>query len=140
MANEQNLVSLGDRTTSEQREIATQGGKASGEARRAKRLLKDALEIALKLAMKNKDGSQAEHPVTGEPLVAFDAGMVKLVERYAKGDPKAIETVAKLLWQWVDKTENKHEISTPVIVVADQTEKDAIERIKARNEGERSGT
>lgn len=136
--NDENLKPV--RSESEAREKGRKGGKASGEARRAKRLLKDALEIALKLAMKNKDGTPAEHPVTGEPLVAFDAGMVKLVERYAKGDPKAIETVAKLLGQWVDKTENKHEISTPVIVVADQTEKDAIERIKARNEGERSGT
>ena len=137
--NDQNLIPNSERTPSELREMTSKGGRASGEARRAKRLLKDALEIALKLAMKNKDGTPAVHPVTGEPLVAFDAGMVKLVERYAKGDPKAIETVAKLLGQWVDKTENKHEISQPVIVVADQTEKDAIERIKARNEGERSG-
>lgn len=118
MAKEDNLMSpeeLNSRRSPEQHaEDSRKGGKASGEARRAKRLLKDALEIALKLAMKNKDGTPAEHPVTGEPLVAFDAGMVKLVERYAKGDPKAIETVAKLLGQW--KEEHKVEYEGDVTI------------------------
>ena len=36
MANEQNLVSIGDRTTSERRELGIIGGKASGKARREK--------------------------------------------------------------------------------------------------------
>ena len=39
MANDENLVSLADRTTSERREIAIKGGKASGEARRKPLLL-----------------------------------------------------------------------------------------------------
>lgn len=39
MANEQNLISLADRTTSEKREIAIKGGVASGEARRAKKTM-----------------------------------------------------------------------------------------------------
>ena len=43
MANEQNLKGYGfhERTASEQREIAQKGGKASGEARREKKLIKD---------------------------------------------------------------------------------------------------
>ena len=43
MANEQNLKGYGfhERTASEQREIAKQGGKASGEARREKKLIRD---------------------------------------------------------------------------------------------------
>ena len=41
MANEQNLISLADRTTSEQREIACKGGKASGKARRENKLIRD---------------------------------------------------------------------------------------------------
>ena len=44
--NENNLVSLADRTTEEQREIARKGGIASGEARRRKKTLKEEL-IAL---------------------------------------------------------------------------------------------
>jgi hypothetical protein len=96
------------RAGDEQVEIARAGGKASGEARRRKRLLKESLEIALQMVMK-KNGKQAVHPVTGEPIDAFDAGMVKLAERFANGEPKAIETVAKLLGQWVDKQEHTHE-------------------------------
>lgn len=47
MANEQNLVSLADRTTEEQREIARKGGIASGEARAARKTLKEELLLLL---------------------------------------------------------------------------------------------
>lgn len=43
MANEQNLVSLADRTTEEKREIGIKGGKASGLARREKATMKKVL-------------------------------------------------------------------------------------------------
>lgn len=42
--NDDNLISLRDRTTSEQREIASKGGKASGKARRERRLIREALQ------------------------------------------------------------------------------------------------
>ena len=45
--NESNLVSLADRTTEEQREIARKGGIASGEARRRKKTLKEELIMLL---------------------------------------------------------------------------------------------
>lgn len=41
MANAENLISLNERTTSERREIARKGGKASGEARREKKLIRE---------------------------------------------------------------------------------------------------
>ena len=44
MANPENLVSLGERTTKEQREIATMGGIASGEARRNKKTYTNAVK------------------------------------------------------------------------------------------------
>ena len=47
MANEQNLVSLADRTTKEKREIAIKGGKASGEVRRQKKTMRETLEQML---------------------------------------------------------------------------------------------
>ena len=40
MAGKENLVSLGDRTTEEQHEIATKGGIASGVARNKKKMLR----------------------------------------------------------------------------------------------------
>ena len=47
MANTENLVSLADRTTEEQRAIASAGGKASGEARRKRKTLKEELLLML---------------------------------------------------------------------------------------------
>lgn len=47
MAKEDNLVSLADRTTEEQREIARMGGIASGKARQEKATMKKTLEMLL---------------------------------------------------------------------------------------------
>jgi hypothetical protein len=47
LANTENLVSLADRTTEEQRAIASAGGKASGEARRKRKTLKEELLLML---------------------------------------------------------------------------------------------
>jgi len=53
LPNEKNLKSLKQRTTSEQREIAIKGGKASGEARRKRKTLKEEL-----LALLEEPGMQ----------------------------------------------------------------------------------
>ena len=45
--NEENLVSLADRTTNEVREIARKGGIASGKARRERKTLKEELLLLL---------------------------------------------------------------------------------------------
>lgn len=57
MANEQNLSGHGfdERTASEQREIASKGGKASGEARRRKRSLREAMQTMLALDLSEKE-------------------------------------------------------------------------------------
>ena len=45
--NQENLISFKERTEEEQREIAKQGGIASGKARREKKLFKEAIEKKL---------------------------------------------------------------------------------------------
>ena len=45
--NKENLISLADRTTEEQREIAKKGGKASVKARQERKALKDELLLLL---------------------------------------------------------------------------------------------
>lgn len=66
MANNENLVSLADRTTEEKRAIGVKGGKASGKARREKATLKKATEWLMTVDLseiKTKDfekGSLAE--------------------------------------------------------------------------------
>lgn len=47
MANEKNLKPLNERTKNEQREIAKKGGKASGEARRERKELRELMLAAL---------------------------------------------------------------------------------------------
>lgn len=51
--NEDNLVSLADRTTDEKREIAIKGGIASGVARRKKKTMRENAELLLSLGVKN---------------------------------------------------------------------------------------
>ena len=75
MANNENLVSLADRTTSEKRAIASAGGKASGEARRKRKTLKE--ELLLMLA----DGD-TQQSVT-----------LALIEKAMSGDTKAFEVI-----------------------------------------------
>lgn len=52
MANEQNLIPFGERTESEQRAIQSAGGKASGEARRERKKMREQAEMLLSLPLK----------------------------------------------------------------------------------------
>lgn len=82
---EDNLISFDKRTEKEQREIAKQGGIASGEARRAKRDLRKALEVLLeKTVTKDKEGNE----ISGAEAIAL-----KQFEKALKGDTKAFEVV-----------------------------------------------
>ena len=47
MANAENLVPFDERTESEQREIRSKGGKASGETRRRKKAMRQAASMLL---------------------------------------------------------------------------------------------
>lgn len=58
MANEHNLISLGDRTTSEQREIAQMGGIASGVARRERKRAYEVARAILDSTITLEDGTQ----------------------------------------------------------------------------------
>lgn len=62
MANEGNLRSLGDLTTSEQREIAKKGARASAKVRRKKKKMREDLQELLALPdedLAEKTGQQA---------------------------------------------------------------------------------
>ena len=75
VAGKENLVSLADRTTEEQRAIASAGGKASGEARRKRKTLKEELLLML------SDG-ETQQSVT-----------LALIEKAMSGDTKAFEVI-----------------------------------------------
>ena len=92
MANDENLVSLADRTTSERREIAIKGGKASGAARRNKKMLRDCIDYLLEREDKtvlNEDGI----PMSGAEQLAYNLFVKALGETDTAKAAKAFEVL-----------------------------------------------
>lgn len=94
MAGEDNLIPLSERTKEEQREIATMGGKASGEARRRKRAMKQTLELLLSMKLKTGKECDLEKVPSFEKLkdkniTVEEAIVVKQVQKALKGDLNA---------------------------------------------------
>ena len=115
MANEKNLIPFNERTKSQQREIASKGGKASVEAKRRRKTLKEELllmledeevqkSVAVALIQEAQSGNvkafgmlrdtigerpveRSEHTIVGvEALQAMsDAELVQLAESGATG-------------------------------------------------------
>ena len=71
-------------TAEQQREIASQGGKASVEAKRKKKMLKDCLDVLLEKEYKTKDGKTA----SGAETLAMT-----IFQKAQRGDLKAFELV-----------------------------------------------
>lgn len=97
MPNERNLIPV--RSTEEARERGRNGGRASGEARRRKKSLREAAELYLSLPVSdkrawNKLAKDGVEPEDVDNQMAIIAG---LTIKAVKGDAKA----AKLLFELV---------------------------------------
>lgn len=89
------LIPLNERTKEEQKAIATMGGKASGKARREKKLMKDQLSTLLSLPLKNqkvKDGLK-KLGLKADDIDNQMALVFALYQRGLKGDTKAFELI-----------------------------------------------
>lgn len=96
MANEQNLKPLSQRTKSEQRKIQSQGGKASGEARRARKTLREELLTLLSQDINTNDGKV-------NTQVAMSTSIIK---EALLGNTKAFEIIRDTIGEKpVDKVE-----------------------------------
>lgn len=93
---EKNLIPFQDMDPETRRKICSNGGKASGKARRDKRKLKDLLELAMSAKVTNSKGDSETKKAVA---------MIKLADKCISGDLKAIELAAKLLGESVDKVE-----------------------------------
>lgn len=106
MANEQNLKPF---TSDQNREEAVKngkkGGKASGEARRAKRDLRLALEMLLEKNFKDKNGND----ITGTEAIT-----AKLFEQAMKGNVKAFETLRDTVGQ--KPIEKVQQLQTDIVI------------------------
>lgn len=84
MANEQNLIPNEQRTPSERRENARKAGIASGEARRKKKLMREAFDELL---------SREYHDQAGNKLDGTSALAAKVFKQAIDGDLKAFEII-----------------------------------------------
>ena len=103
MANkgQENLVSLGDRTKDEQRKIAQMGGKASGEARRRKRSLRDAVQSMLDLDLTEKE-IKALQDKGYSAETQLDALAAAALISAKRGNSQAFANVMRLLGEGVE--------------------------------------
>lgn len=103
--NDQNLIPISQRTSSELREMTKKGGVASGEARRRKRQLGEIANIVGVLkADKKKQKALNEFGVDKAEDMIHD--VVLIVEQYKKaeeGDTRAAEFIAKIRGELVNK-------------------------------------
>ena len=106
MANEKNLVPFDERTESEQREIASAGGKASGKARRRKKSLKQKMQLLLSLPPAEND--QTELSAMGVDPDDMDNEMVLVKALFlaaAAGDTRAFDRIQDVLGRSVAREE-----------------------------------
>jgi hypothetical protein len=90
MANQGNLVPNEARTPTERRENARKAGIASGESRRRKKLLREALEELLEREYYDKDGNSAD----GTTVLA-----TKVFKKAMDGDLRAFELIRDTVGQ-----------------------------------------
>ena len=106
MANEKNLVPFDERTESEQREIASAGGKASGKARRRKKSMKQKMQLLLSLPAADND--QTELSAMGVDPDDMDNEMVLVKALFiaaAAGDTRAFDRIQDVLGRSVAREE-----------------------------------
>lgn len=103
MANPENLKGHGfeTRTTTEQREIARQGGIASGAARRRKKSLKELGDMIGSLKVKSEKNKtiMREAGIEDEDMIRDTAMLFMLEAKAEKGDTNAIALIAKIRGQ-----------------------------------------
>lgn len=102
MAKEDNLVSLADRTTEEQREIARMGGIASGKARQEKATMKKTLEMLLN--SKNNKGKTYKELTT-----------LGLIKGAVNGNATNYRTIVEMLGELVETQSETPSININIV-------------------------
>lgn len=97
MANEKNLIPMSKRTKSEQRELTSKAGKASGEARRRKKSMKQAMNTLLNLPVSETNKAKLKR-LGVEPSEADNQMlvMVSAMQQALNGNVRAMEFIASI--------------------------------------------
>jgi hypothetical protein len=114
----ENLISLTNRTKEEQREIAIKGGKASGEARRKNRNMKECLKMLLSLDVKSPKAREQLKAlgIDNEEMTNQMALMVSMLNKALKGDKGCAEFIRDTSGQQIV---NKAEITEVPRIIDD---------------------
>ena len=104
MANEHNLIPINKRAKSEQREIRLKAGKASGESRRRKKTLKQAMKLLLEQEITDTDiyNQTAAMGIDVDDLNYQSAIVAAMVMQAAKGNVKAFAQIRNLIGEDTD--------------------------------------
>lgn len=84
MANPQNLIPNEQRTPTERRENARKAGKASGEARRRRKAMREAFEELLQRQYEDREGRQTD---------GVTALTTRVYQKALDGDMKAVQFI-----------------------------------------------
>ena len=114
MANEENIVAHRFKAGDEARENGSKGGKASGEARRRKRALKEAADLYLSLTVsdkriRNRIARAGVDPEDIDNQMAIIAGLSR---KAMEGDSKAARTLFELLGEDYGRMANESAIES----------------------------
>ena len=116
MAGEENLIPFNERTEEEQKRIARMGGKASGEARRRKKTMKENLELLLTMSVGKGEKADIENgenikDYAKENVTVEQAMLIAQIQKALKGDTQAFEMIRDLIGE---KPVDKKEVSASV--------------------------
>lgn len=112
MANEQNLIPLNKRTKKEQRKIATQGGIASGEARRKKKLFTELAQRALEMRPTPKTANLMKAlGFEEDELTQKAACILGLIKEAQSGNVKAFEKLQELTGELPEESNSIEDLS-----------------------------
>ena len=127
MANEKNLIPNEKRTPSERRKNAQKAGVASGEARRRKKTMKMALELALTIpASKATDAKKlAALGVPVADMTLDDLAAIAIARRAASGDVQAYRAMWQVLGEDVQNGPNKDTESSGLLKAIAEAMKDS---------------
>lgn len=98
MAGTQNMIPTTKLTRERHLEMASKGGKRSGEVRREKKKMREQLQLLLNMTMRkgeNYDISNAEsiNDLSGQNLTVQEVILLKQIQKAISGDRKAAEYV-----------------------------------------------
>lgn len=120
MANNENLKPI--RSESEAREKGTNGGIKSGEARRAKKTMKQMLDYLLEKEIENKKGEKAS---------TQEAISVALIKQALSGNVKAFEVIRDTIGEKPDQVINLNGgVEVQKVFIDEATKKETQKHIK----------